>query len=130
MSKHCSSSHSRHDMMMNNNDITLQIITYLKKSNACALFCFNIVYYMNKIQNTCCLLCLTRVKLKFLSQTYFSGSSGKFSGKYFSGKATSLLKSVAMDLKMHALSTETETPRPTVTIVLSFILCLFLQKTK
>jgi len=37
-------------MMMNDDDITRQIITYSKISNACALFCFNIVYYMNVLQ--------------------------------------------------------------------------------
>jgi len=36
-----------HDRMMNNDEITLQIITYSKISNACALFCFNIAYYRN-----------------------------------------------------------------------------------
>jgi len=46
-----------HDMMMNDNDNTWQIITYSKISNAfCALFCFNIVYYMNAyiIPAVCC----------------------------------------------------------------------------
>jgi len=49
-------SQQRHDMMMNDDDITWPTVTYSKISNACALFCVNIVYYMNvyKITPVCC----------------------------------------------------------------------------
>jgi len=49
-------SQQRHDILMNDDNITRQIITYSKIYNACALFCFNIIYYMNinKIPALCC----------------------------------------------------------------------------
>jgi len=50
-------SQQRHDMLMNDDDITWHIITYSKISNDSALFC--LLY--ERIQNTYCLLCLTRL---------------------------------------------------------------------
>jgi len=98
-------SQQRHDMMMNDDDITWQIITYslyLMKNKAQkqnktkhmqALFCLNIVYYINvyKISAVCCAWkdwnYYLRVKHVIPVLRKFSGN---ISGKYFFGKATSL----------------------------------------
>jgi len=79
---------------MNDDEITWQIITYSKISNACALFCFNIVYYMNiyKIPDAYCAWQDWSYNL-WVKHIFpvLRKISWKCSGKYFSGKLTSRL---------------------------------------
>jgi len=84
----------RHGMMMNDYDITWQIITYSKISNACASFCFNIEYYMNicKIPDVCCASEDWNYNLwvKHIFPVLRKISGIFLCGKYFSGKLTSI----------------------------------------
>jgi len=77
-------SQQTHDMKMIDDDITWQIITYSKISNACAVFCFNIVYYMNVYKIPAAVGCAWQdwnynLWVKYIFQ-YFGNR--KFSGKF------------------------------------------------